>query len=100
MQPTRWPQLIGLTGEACAAKIKQFLIDPEHLAKMEEASRNLARPEAARETVQACLHRVEAGSSLQHGKIHWLFGSLAISFIVDPLFSYILRTGLSNIEPV
>ena len=36
------------TGEAFAGKINQFLTAPEHLANMEAASRQLAKPEAAK----------------------------------------------------
>ena len=43
------------TGEAFAGKIKMFLAEPETLAHMEAASRNLAKPDAAREIVQGCL---------------------------------------------
>jgi hypothetical protein len=78
LEPTWRPQRIGLTGEAGAAKIEQFLIDPEHLAKMEGTSRNLARPEAVRETVQACLHRLEAKEFIatwQNPLVIWITGS-------------------------
>jgi UDP-N-acetylglucosamine--N-acetylmuramyl-(pentapeptide) pyrophosphoryl-undecaprenol N-acetylglucosamine transferase len=43
------------TGEVFAGKINQFLDAPEHLAHMEAASRQLAKPEAAREIVAACV---------------------------------------------
>jgi UDP-N-acetylglucosamine--N-acetylmuramyl-(pentapeptide) pyrophosphoryl-undecaprenol N-acetylglucosamine transferase len=46
------------TGEAFAGKIKQFLAEPETPKKMEEASRSLAKPGAAREIVQGCLELV------------------------------------------
>jgi UDP-N-acetylglucosamine--N-acetylmuramyl-(pentapeptide) pyrophosphoryl-undecaprenol N-acetylglucosamine transferase len=47
------------TGEAFAGKIKQFLAEPEGLNKMEEASRHLAKPDAAREIVQGCLELLQ-----------------------------------------
>ena len=43
------------TGEAFAGKINQFLTEPEHLANLEAASRQLAKPEAAREIVEGCM---------------------------------------------
>jgi UDP-N-acetylglucosamine--N-acetylmuramyl-(pentapeptide) pyrophosphoryl-undecaprenol N-acetylglucosamine transferase len=46
------------TGEAFAGKIKQFLTQPEHLANMEAASRQLAKPHAAREIVEGCLELI------------------------------------------
>jgi UDP-N-acetylglucosamine--N-acetylmuramyl-(pentapeptide) pyrophosphoryl-undecaprenol N-acetylglucosamine transferase len=49
------------TGEAFAGKIKQFLAEPETLERMEAASRQLARPEAAREIVQGCMDLMKAG---------------------------------------
>jgi UDP-N-acetylglucosamine--N-acetylmuramyl-(pentapeptide) pyrophosphoryl-undecaprenol N-acetylglucosamine transferase len=48
------------TGEAFAGKIKQFLADPESLARMETASRQLARPDAAKEIVQGCMELIRA----------------------------------------
>jgi UDP-N-acetylglucosamine--N-acetylmuramyl-(pentapeptide) pyrophosphoryl-undecaprenol N-acetylglucosamine transferase len=47
------------TGEAFAGKINQFLTEPEHLANLEAASRQLARPEAAKEIVEGCLELIE-----------------------------------------
>jgi UDP-N-acetylglucosamine--N-acetylmuramyl-(pentapeptide) pyrophosphoryl-undecaprenol N-acetylglucosamine transferase len=47
------------TGEAFAGKIKQFLSEPETIKKMEEASRQLARPDAASDIVTACLELIE-----------------------------------------
>ncbi len=47
------------TGEAFAGKINQFLTDPEPLANMEAASRQLARPDAAKEIVEGCLELVK-----------------------------------------
>jgi UDP-N-acetylglucosamine--N-acetylmuramyl-(pentapeptide) pyrophosphoryl-undecaprenol N-acetylglucosamine transferase len=49
------------TGEAFAGKINQFLAAPEHLARLETASRKLARPDAAREIVQGCLELIRPG---------------------------------------
>jgi len=43
------------TGETFAGKINQFLAAPEPLARMEAASRQLAKPDAAREIVQGCV---------------------------------------------
>ncbi len=42
------------TGEVLAGKIRQALAEPERLARLEEGSRRLARPDAAREIVAAC----------------------------------------------
>jgi UDP-N-acetylglucosamine--N-acetylmuramyl-(pentapeptide) pyrophosphoryl-undecaprenol N-acetylglucosamine transferase len=47
------------TGEAFAGKINRFLTEPEHLANLEAASRQLARPEAAKEIVEGCVKLVE-----------------------------------------
>jgi UDP-N-acetylglucosamine--N-acetylmuramyl-(pentapeptide) pyrophosphoryl-undecaprenol N-acetylglucosamine transferase len=47
------------TGEAFAGKINQFLTEPEHLAKMEAASRRLARPDAAKEIVAGCMELIK-----------------------------------------
>ncbi len=47
------------TGEAFADKIKKFLNEPETLKKMEEASRNLSKPDAARDIVQGCMELIE-----------------------------------------
>jgi UDP-N-acetylglucosamine--N-acetylmuramyl-(pentapeptide) pyrophosphoryl-undecaprenol N-acetylglucosamine transferase len=47
------------TGEAFAGKINQFLTDPEPLANMETASRQLARPDAAKEIVAGCLELIK-----------------------------------------
>jgi UDP-N-acetylglucosamine--N-acetylmuramyl-(pentapeptide) pyrophosphoryl-undecaprenol N-acetylglucosamine transferase len=47
------------TGEAFAGRINQFLTEPEQLAKMEAASRQLAKPEAAREIVAGCLSLIQ-----------------------------------------
>jgi UDP-N-acetylglucosamine--N-acetylmuramyl-(pentapeptide) pyrophosphoryl-undecaprenol N-acetylglucosamine transferase len=46
------------TGEAFAGKIKQFLTEPETLTNLEAASRQLARPDAAREIVAGCLELI------------------------------------------
>ncbi len=46
------------TGELFAGKIRQFLEQPETLKRMEEASRRLARPHAARDIVQGCLELI------------------------------------------
>ena len=43
------------TGEAFAGKINQFLTEPQTLARMEAASRQLAKPDAAIEIVEGCL---------------------------------------------
>ena len=43
------------TGEAFAGKINQFLTEPEHLANLEAASRQLAKPDAAKEIVEGCV---------------------------------------------
>jgi UDP-N-acetylglucosamine--N-acetylmuramyl-(pentapeptide) pyrophosphoryl-undecaprenol N-acetylglucosamine transferase len=51
------------TGEIFAGKINQFLAEPEHLAKMEAASRKLARPDAAKEIVAGCLELVGTGKT-------------------------------------
>ena len=47
------------TGAVFADKIKEFLAQPETLKCMEEASRRLARPDAAKEIVQGCLELLE-----------------------------------------
>lgn len=47
------------TGEVFAGKINQFLTEPEHLARMEAASRKLAKPAAAKEIVQGCLELIK-----------------------------------------
>jgi len=47
------------TGETFADKINQFLTEPEHLADMEGASRQLAKPEAAREIVEGCVELIK-----------------------------------------
>ena len=52
----------NFTGEAFAGKINQFLTEPEHLANLEAASRQLAKPEAAREIVEGCLELMEDNS--------------------------------------
>ncbi len=46
------------TGAAFAGKINQFLTEPECLAGMEAASRQLAKPDAAKEIVAGCLEMV------------------------------------------
>jgi UDP-N-acetylglucosamine--N-acetylmuramyl-(pentapeptide) pyrophosphoryl-undecaprenol N-acetylglucosamine transferase len=46
------------TGEAFADKIKKFLAEPETLKQMEEASRQLAKPDAAKDIVQGCMELV------------------------------------------
>lgn len=43
------------TGEVLAGKIRQLMADPEALARMEAASRSLAKPHAAEEIVAGCL---------------------------------------------
>jgi UDP-N-acetylglucosamine--N-acetylmuramyl-(pentapeptide) pyrophosphoryl-undecaprenol N-acetylglucosamine transferase len=43
------------TGELLADKIRQLMADPEALARLEAASRSLARPHAAKEIVEKCL---------------------------------------------
>jgi UDP-N-acetylglucosamine--N-acetylmuramyl-(pentapeptide) pyrophosphoryl-undecaprenol N-acetylglucosamine transferase len=43
------------TGEAFAGKINQFLAAPKTLERMEAASRQLARPDAAKEIVAGCV---------------------------------------------
>lgn len=43
------------TGELLADKIRQFLDNREALARLEAASRSLAKPHAAREIVEGCL---------------------------------------------
>ena len=50
------------TGEAFAGKINQFLTEPEHLANLEAASRQLARPDAAREIVAGCMELIDSGN--------------------------------------
>ena len=47
------------TGEVLADKINQFLTEPEHLANLEAASRNLAKPDAAKEIVRGCMELIE-----------------------------------------
>jgi UDP-N-acetylglucosamine--N-acetylmuramyl-(pentapeptide) pyrophosphoryl-undecaprenol N-acetylglucosamine transferase len=47
------------TGEIFAGKINQFLTEPEHLAKMEAASRSLAKPDAAKDIVAGCMELIE-----------------------------------------
>ena len=47
------------TGIRLADKIQQFISEPDTLAGMEEASRRLAKPNAARDIVQGCLELVE-----------------------------------------
>jgi UDP-N-acetylglucosamine--N-acetylmuramyl-(pentapeptide) pyrophosphoryl-undecaprenol N-acetylglucosamine transferase len=49
------------TGEAFAGKINQFLTEPEALARMEAASRRLAKPNAAQEIVAGCLQLIQGG---------------------------------------
>jgi len=49
------------TGEAFAGKIEQFLATPEHLVHLEAASRQLARPDAAREIVEGCMDLIRPG---------------------------------------
>jgi len=49
------------TGEIFADKINQFLTKPEHLARMEAASRKLAKPHAAQEIVAGCMELIQAG---------------------------------------
>jgi UDP-N-acetylglucosamine--N-acetylmuramyl-(pentapeptide) pyrophosphoryl-undecaprenol N-acetylglucosamine transferase len=47
------------TGEAFAGKINQFMAAPEPLARMEAASRQLARPNAAKEIVEGCMELIK-----------------------------------------
>jgi len=47
------------TGVVLAAKIREFLADPEKRKNMEAAARSLARPAAARDIVKGCLELVE-----------------------------------------
>jgi UDP-N-acetylglucosamine--N-acetylmuramyl-(pentapeptide) pyrophosphoryl-undecaprenol N-acetylglucosamine transferase len=47
------------TGEVFAGKIRQFLAEPQTLTQMEEASRRLAKPEAAKEIVQGCMELID-----------------------------------------
>jgi UDP-N-acetylglucosamine--N-acetylmuramyl-(pentapeptide) pyrophosphoryl-undecaprenol N-acetylglucosamine transferase len=49
----------NFTGEAFADKIKRFLAEPELLKNMEEASRKLAKPDAAREIVEGCMELIQ-----------------------------------------
>jgi UDP-N-acetylglucosamine--N-acetylmuramyl-(pentapeptide) pyrophosphoryl-undecaprenol N-acetylglucosamine transferase len=49
------------TGETFADKINQFLTAPEQLTNMEAASRQLAKPGAAREIVEGCLELIRPG---------------------------------------
>jgi UDP-N-acetylglucosamine--N-acetylmuramyl-(pentapeptide) pyrophosphoryl-undecaprenol N-acetylglucosamine transferase len=44
----------NFTGEVLAGKIRQFLADSHTRKDMEAACRRLARPDAAKEIVQAC----------------------------------------------
>ncbi len=46
------------TAEAFAGKINHFLTVPEHLANMEVASRQLAKPNAAKEIVAGCVELI------------------------------------------
>jgi UDP-N-acetylglucosamine--N-acetylmuramyl-(pentapeptide) pyrophosphoryl-undecaprenol N-acetylglucosamine transferase len=45
----------NFTGELLADKIRQLMADPDTLARLEAASRKLAKPHAAREIVEGCL---------------------------------------------
>jgi UDP-N-acetylglucosamine--N-acetylmuramyl-(pentapeptide) pyrophosphoryl-undecaprenol N-acetylglucosamine transferase len=47
------------TTELFADKIKQFISAPDTLAPMEEASRRLAKPHAARDIVKGCLELID-----------------------------------------
>ena len=47
------------TGALFAGKIKEFMAQPETLARMEAAARRLARPEAAKEIVAGCLELID-----------------------------------------
>ncbi len=49
----------NFTGEVLAAKIRQVMADPQTRQQMEAASRRLARPDAAKEIVQACRELLE-----------------------------------------
>jgi UDP-N-acetylglucosamine--N-acetylmuramyl-(pentapeptide) pyrophosphoryl-undecaprenol N-acetylglucosamine transferase len=53
------------TPEAFAGKINHFLNVPEHLTNMEVASRQLAKPEAAKEIVEGCLELIKDKSSFK-----------------------------------
>jgi UDP-N-acetylglucosamine--N-acetylmuramyl-(pentapeptide) pyrophosphoryl-undecaprenol N-acetylglucosamine transferase len=54
----------NFTEEIFAGKIKQFLAEPERLANMEEASRRLAKPDAAKDIVAGCLGLIETGINI------------------------------------
>jgi UDP-N-acetylglucosamine--N-acetylmuramyl-(pentapeptide) pyrophosphoryl-undecaprenol N-acetylglucosamine transferase len=58
-----------LTGEVLSEKIRHSLEHPQAREQMEEASRRLARPEAAREIVQGCLELIEEAKML--GTAHY-----------------------------
>ena len=62
------------TGEAFAGKINQFLTEPEPLAKMEAASRQLAKPDAAKEIVAGCVALIQPGSQLFAWLPGWVSG--------------------------
>jgi UDP-N-acetylglucosamine--N-acetylmuramyl-(pentapeptide) pyrophosphoryl-undecaprenol N-acetylglucosamine transferase len=47
------------TGALFAGKIRQFISQPDTLAQMEEASRRLAKPHAARDIVKGCLEIID-----------------------------------------
>jgi UDP-N-acetylglucosamine--N-acetylmuramyl-(pentapeptide) pyrophosphoryl-undecaprenol N-acetylglucosamine transferase len=50
------------TGALFAGKINQFLTEPEPLARMEAASRKLAKPDAAKDIVARCFELMEDNS--------------------------------------
>jgi UDP-N-acetylglucosamine--N-acetylmuramyl-(pentapeptide) pyrophosphoryl-undecaprenol N-acetylglucosamine transferase len=50
------------TGSLFAGKIREALESPEPLRRMEEASRRLARPEAAKEIVAGCLELIQGNN--------------------------------------
>jgi UDP-N-acetylglucosamine--N-acetylmuramyl-(pentapeptide) pyrophosphoryl-undecaprenol N-acetylglucosamine transferase len=52
------------TGEAFADKIKKLLAEPETLKRMEEASRSLAKPDAARDIVEGCMELMRNGNPM------------------------------------
>ena len=51
------------TGALFAGKIRELMAQPDTLARMEDASRRLARPEAAKEIVEGCLELIKRKNS-------------------------------------
>ncbi len=49
----------NFTGNVFAGKIRQFMAEPATLARLEEASRRLAKPHAARDIVRGCMELIE-----------------------------------------